>query len=93
MNWLAVSLWLVLILLSDLGLPSHAKKRQHHGEDGGGSGGGNKRMMAPLNITAVTGISVDLRCKVKLHECGNFFSIVWYREVHGRPNERVYVYR
>ena len=26
----------------------------------------------PLNITAVTGITVELKCKVKLHECGNF---------------------
>eukprot|EP00094_Tigriopus_californicus_P006888 TCALIF_06634-PA protein Name:"Similar to HMCN2 Hemicentin-2 (Homo sapiens)" AED:0.02 eAED:0.03 QI:0/0.5/0.28/0.85/1/1/7/253/1111 len=47
----------------------------------------------PLNITAVTGISVDLRCKVKLHECGNFYSIEWYRHLPGNVNERVYVYR
>ena len=26
----------------------------------------------PLNITAVTGITVELKCKVRLHECGNF---------------------
>lgn len=88
MNWLGVSLGLVLILVSDLGLPTNAKKRQHHGEQGEK----NSRMVT-LNATAVTGIAVDLRCKVKLHECGNFFSIEWYREVHGRPSERVYVYR
>lgn len=91
MKWLAVSLGLVLVLVSDLGMPTNAKKRQHHGEDV--PAGGKRSSMVPLNITAVTGISVDLRCKVKLHECGNFFSIAWYRETHGRPSERVYVYR
>lgn len=35
------------------------------------SGSGSQRQH-PLNITAVTGITVELKCKVKLHECGNF---------------------
>ena len=34
----------------------------------------------PINITAVTGVSVELKCKVRLQECGNFFSIEWYRD-------------
>ena len=29
--------------------------------------------------------------QVRVHECGNFFSIVWYRETEAQ--ERVYVYR
>lgn len=29
--------------------------------------------------------------QVKLRECGNFYSIVWYREAE--VQERVYVYR
>jgi hypothetical protein len=33
-----------------------------------------------LNVTAVTGVSVELKCKVRLQECGNFYSIEWYRE-------------
>ena len=32
----------------------------------------------PLNFTASTGITVDLKCKVRLNECGNFYSIEWY---------------
>ena len=31
-----------------------------------------QRPKHPLNITAVTGITVELKCKVRLHECGNF---------------------
>ena len=34
----------------------------------------------PLNLTAVTGVSVELRCKVRLQDCGNFYSIEWYRD-------------
>lgn len=34
----------------------------------------------PLNITGVKGVEVDLKCKVKLQECGNFYSIEWYKE-------------
>ena len=33
-----------------------------------------------VNVTAVTGVSVELKCKVRLQECGNFYSIEWYRE-------------
>ena len=33
---------------------------------------GLQKVHGPLNITAVTGITVELKCKVKLHECGNF---------------------
>ena len=32
----------------------------------------------PFNITASTGITVDLKCKVRLNECGHFYSIEWY---------------
>ena len=32
----------------------------------------------PFNITAATGITVDLKCKVRLNECGHFYSIEWY---------------
>ena len=46
----------------------------------------------PMNITAVSGVSVDLRCKVRLHDCGNFFNIQWYKEMTGKPSERVYIY-
>ena len=34
-----------------------------------------------LNVTAVTGVAVELKCKVRLQDCGNFFSIDWYRDV------------
>lgn len=51
-------------------------------------------------VTAVSGVSVDLRCKVRLRECGNFHGIEWYREktvkdLSSSPSayERVYVYR
>lgn len=58
----------------------------------------------PVNITAVAGSSVDLRCRVDLHECGNFYSIEWYKESSnghrtssssspGAASRRVYVYR
>lgn len=33
-----------------------------------------------VNATGVMGSGVDLKCKVKLQECGNFFSIEWYRD-------------
>ena len=33
-----------------------------------------------VNVTAVTGVSFELKCKVRLQECGNFYSIEWYRE-------------
>ena len=33
-----------------------------------------------LNVTAVTGVAVELKCKVRLQDCGNFFSIDWYRD-------------
>ncbi len=33
-----------------------------------------------VNVTAVTGVSVELKCKVRLQECGDFYSIEWYRE-------------
>ena len=36
------------------------------------SGSSGSQRQHPLNITAVTGITVELKCKVKLHECGNF---------------------
>ncbi len=36
------------------------------------SEGSGSQRQHPLNITAVTGITVELKCKVKLHECGNF---------------------
>jgi hypothetical protein len=51
--------------------------------------------MHPLNITAVTGIAVDLRCKVRLRDCGTFHRIEWYRGVKhgGLGNERIYVYQ
>ena len=32
----------------------------------------------PFNITASAGITVDLKCKVRLNECGHFYSIEWY---------------
>ena len=32
----------------------------------------------PFNITASTGITVNLKCKVRLNECGHFYSIEWY---------------
>ena len=34
----------------------------------------------PVNVTAVTGVDVDLKCKIRLEECGNFYSVAWYRE-------------
>lgn len=34
----------------------------------------------PLNVTAVTGVGVELKCKVRLQDCGNFYSIEWYRD-------------
>ena len=46
----------------------------------------------PTNITAVVGVAVDLVCRGDLHQCGNFFSVVWYRE-RGPAQQRVYVYR
>ncbi len=46
------------------------------------------------NVTAVSGVAVDLRCDVKLRRCGNFHSIEWYREFNNEAKaERVYVYR
>jgi hypothetical protein len=32
----------------------------------------------PFNITASAGITVDLKCKVRLNECGHFYSIEWH---------------
>ena len=65
MTWLTtISLWLVLLLIPDLGLPTNAKKRQHHGEESINSNGRTSSSSSSgvaLNITAVTGISVDLR--------------------------------
>ena len=43
----------------------------HTGRSSSTSEQGSQRQH-PLNITAVTGITVELKCKVKLHECGNF---------------------
>jgi hypothetical protein len=40
----------------------------------------------PLNLTAVTGVSVELRCKVRLQDCGNFYSIEWYRDNSNNNN-------
>ena len=31
--------------------------------------------------------------QVRLHDCGNFYSIVWYRSLALEEQERVYVYR
>ena len=38
-----------------------------------------KTSQSPLNVTAVTGVAVELKCKVRLQDCGNFYSIEWYR--------------
>jgi len=44
-------------------------------------------LVAPtVNATGVIGSGVDLKCKVKLQECGNFFSIEWYRDFLSIPN-------
>ena len=60
------------------------------------------RNRAPLNITAESGLDVDLKCRVRFHDCGNFHSIKWYKEPlekdereegEGRVQaERVYMY-
>ena len=86
-TWTAGSVIRALAMLILLLQTSHstAKRRQ--------SGHGAAHSRLPMNVTAVAGIDVDLRCKVKLHECGNFYSIEWYREFLGRNAERVYVYR
>ena len=33
-----------------------------------------------VNVTALSDVSVDLICKVKLEDCGNFFAIEWYMQ-------------
>ncbi len=41
----------------------------HHHHGGGGGGGGGGRSLSrrgPLNVTAVTGVDVDMRCHIKL---------------------------
>ena len=56
--------------------------------------GARNRFQAPANVTATAGLGAGFRCRVKLHECGNFHSIEWYREsLVTRASERVYVYR
>lgn len=57
---------------------------------------------SPLNITANAGIKIDLKCRVRYHDCGNFHSIKFYRIPIGDRDsdpednlvqeERVYVY-
>ena len=36
---------------------------------------------SPLNVTAVQGVSIiELKCRVRVRDCGNFHSIKWYKE-------------
>ena len=49
------------------------------------------KQRAPLNVTASSGISIELKCKVRFHDCGNFYSIKWYKG-DGLDSQRVYVY-
>lgn len=38
-------------------------------------------MGSPLNVTAVQGVSIiELKCRVRVRDCGNFHSIKWYKE-------------
>ena len=68
-NWLSIKFnFEALLLLTLLLFDSHAASKT-----------GNAAP-PPVNVTAVTGVSVDLKCKVRLQECGNFFSIEWYRD-------------
>ena len=68
-NWLSIKLnFEALLLLTLLLFDSHAASKT------------GTAAPPPLNLTAVTGVSVDLKCKVRLQECGNFFSIEWYRD-------------
>ena len=92
---LNICVLVLLFLASDSGI--QAKKRNNN-DDKTEKKAANPAHSArlPLNVTAVAGVDVDLRCKVRLHECGNFFSIEWYREHKGEQDprsERVYVYR
>ncbi len=67
----------LLLLAAMAASPLSAKRSGKHHHSGHARG--------PLNVTAVSGVDVDLRCRVRLQECGNFYSVVWYREQQRLP--------
>ncbi len=73
-------LLLAAMAASPLSAKRSASHHHHHRNGGGGGGGGGHQFRGPLNVTAVSGVDVELRCRVRLQECGNFYSVVWYRE-------------
>ena len=84
---LQLTLPVIFFLLTSANTYSGTNNRNSH------NNGNHNHQHNNINITAVTGISVDLRCKVKLHDCGNFYSIEWYRKTAKGGSQRVYVYR
>jgi len=90
----------VCFLLTALSASAGGEHNRRHGRRRGEEGRESKRKDLFMNITTVSGTDVDLRCRVRLRECGNFAGVDWYRESvtssgDGGPTggQRVYAYR